>query len=205
MQMEPVSQSVSLVQSLVQYPDGQSMRQRVLPLHGLVREQAWPTAPELLGALEQMPALQVCVGVQRRSHAPQLAASVLRLTQAVPHIVCGAEQVTVLRQTPDTQLCALVQRVPHAPQLAESVLRLTQVVPHIVCGNAQPLWQRPAAHVSPSAHDWLQPPQCAGLMLVSTQPPPHASRGAEHPTEPTSTAETSRAPTEGLPSFPTAA
>ena len=160
MQMEPVSQAVSLVQSLVQYPDGQSMRQRVLPLHGLLREQAWPTVPEPLGALEQMPALQVCVGVQRRSHAPQLAAS---------------------------------------------VLRLTQVVPHIVCGNAQPLWQRPAAHVSPSGHGWLQRPQCAGLMLVSTQPPPHASRGAEHTTEPTSTAETSRAPTEGLPSFSTAA
>ena len=193
------------MQSLVQYPDGQSVRQRKPPLHGLVREQAWPTAPEPLVALEQMPALQVCVVVQRTPHAPQLAASVLRLTQAVPHIVCGAEQVTVLRQTPDMQLCALVQRVPHTPQLAESVLRLTQVVPHIACGNAQPLWQRPAAHVSPSVHDWLQPPQCAGLMLVSTQPPPHASRGAEHPTEPRSTAKTSRAPMEGLPSFSTAA
>ncbi len=162
------------------------MRQRRLPLHRSVREQAWPNVPALLVAPEQMPALQVCVVVQRTPHAPQLAASVLRLTQAVPHIVCGAEQVTVLRQTPDMQLCVVVQRTPHAPQLAASVLRLTQAVPHIVCGAEQALWQRPAAHVSPSPHGWLQPPQCAGLMLVSTQPPPHASRDAEHPTEPTS-------------------
>ena len=66
------------------------------------------------------PAVQVCPIAHERPHMPQLAVSVIVLTQAVPQRVWPVPQA-IIPQTPAVQTWPVMQAVPHAPQLARSL------------------------------------------------------------------------------------
>lgn len=87
--------------------------------------------------LTHLPSEQCVPDGQMLPQAPQLALSVLVLTQigaVVPHGVVPFGQP----QTPSLQTCPAGQMLPHLPQLALSLLRLTQTSPHRVVPVGQP-------------------------------------------------------------------
>jgi hypothetical protein len=116
-------------------------------------------------------------------HALQLAGSVCRFTQLVPHAVSPAGQLTT--QSPAEHSCPEGHTCPHAPQFDGSVRRLTQVPLHTVCPvPAQALAHAPAAQIAMppvgAGHALPHLPQLAGSPWTDTQLPPHAVRPAGH-------------------------
>ena len=107
--------------------------------------------------LVQTPLSQCVPDGQTVPQAPQLALSVLILTQTganVPHRTVPLGQPHL----PSTQSWPAGQIVPHAPQFALSWLRLPQTVPHNVCPLGQPP-QWPWTQCSPRRQRWPQLPQ----------------------------------------------
>jgi hypothetical protein len=80
---------------------------------------------------------------------PQLALSVLRLTQAPLHGVVPLGQT--VWHAPLTQVFPPWQAVPQVPQLLPSVLRLAQVPLQLVVPAGQTTWQAPLTQVMPLA------------------------------------------------------
>ena len=72
----------------------------------------------------------VVVPLQAVPHLPQLAGSLFRFAQVVPHSDCPTVQVTAHLLL--TQFCPVAHAVPQAPQFELSLVRLTQVVPQRV-------------------------------------------------------------------------
>jgi hypothetical protein len=80
----------------------------------------------------QLPLVHLRPPLQVVPQPPQLAASVLVLTQLVPH------SVPVLHwHLPAAHDCPLPQLLPQAPQLAALVCVSVQVLLHTVCPAAQ--------------------------------------------------------------------
>jgi hypothetical protein len=83
----------------------------------------------------------------------------------------------LVAHTPPLQALA-PQFTPQLPQLAGSVCTLTQKPPHSC--SWPPHSHVPLTQVCPDAHAWLQLPQCATLVVKSTQSEPHWSSSAAH-------------------------
>ena len=130
----------------MQYPEGQSRRQRSPPPHKLAREHGCPT-PEVGVGLRQTPAVQLCPAAQSLPQAPQWAVSVLRSTQAPAHIVLGAAQA--LWQAPATQVSPTPQARLQPPQWAGLMLTSTQPPPQA--------WRRPSGYIGRRARPWRTP------------------------------------------------
>jgi hypothetical protein len=122
-------------------------------------------------------------------HEPQLAESVLVLTQAVPHAVSPAPHtqpphshaLVHVCEPVTSQTCVLpAAQAPwpaQADQADQTPLAHVRVcvpqLPH-ACDEAPEQTHAPAWHVSPVAHAWPHEPQLAGSVLVLTQAVPHA-------------------------------
>ena len=81
------------------------------------------------------PPAQIWPELQRRPQVPQLARSVLRLTQEPEQLRSPCTQETM--QRPLEQILPEAHLVPHLPQLARSVLRSTQEPAHLVSPETQ--------------------------------------------------------------------
>jgi hypothetical protein len=173
------------------------------PLHPCPAGQARPQAPQLALEVdrsmhapvpqsttlpmhvmpEQSPPTQR--PPQRLPQAPQLAASLVTSTQAVPHIRRGAAQVGgALVHAPPLHDCPLAQRRPQAPQFVGSVATSTQEVPHIRRGDGQvggARVQLPPAQPWPLGQRSPQSPQFAGSLSTLVQTDPHITCGGAQP------------------------
>jgi hypothetical protein len=162
-----------------------------------------PRLSQVLGAV-QTPATQLAVPVHRRPQAPQLAESLVRLTQEPEQLVVGAEhesgqapqspgqdpQVSLPLHVPSPQRavgCAMhepethtpLQRAPHAPQLFTSRLVLV----------SQPFATLPSQFAVPAEQVTVHAPQSAAqvpqVSPLSQRPLPHTGPmgafGAQRP------------------------
>jgi hypothetical protein len=135
------------------------------------------------------PDTQVDPALHLAPHAPQLAGSVLVLTQARPQGVSPAPQVQaphshallhVCEPVPshDCVVAALHTPCPvqadHADQTPCWQVRVCAPQSPHVCEAAPVHVHAPAWHVAPAGHAWAHAPQLAGSVLVSTQAVPHA-------------------------------
>jgi hypothetical protein len=89
----------------------------------------------------QTPPEQTWPLAQALPQPPQLAGSLVVVTQAEPHKVVPPAQVTphLLAE----QACPVAQGVVQLPQYAESLVMLTHEVPHLVVPPAQTKLQTP--------------------------------------------------------------
>ncbi len=69
---------------------------------------------------------------QALPHMPQLAGSLWRSAQAVPHIVWPVAHIVVPVHAPAAQVWPAAQVRPHMPQFAVSVWRFAQVLPQSI-------------------------------------------------------------------------
>ena len=109
-------------------------------------------------------------------HAPQWLTSSMRSTQLGPHWVNGVHPLFV--HWPAEHTCPAGHALPQLPQLPPSDWMSTQLPAQFV---------RPVRHVhvprlqvSPVSQAVPQAPQFVGLLVVSTQPLPHATELAGH-------------------------
>jgi hypothetical protein len=98
----------------------------------------------------QAPIEHSCVALQRRAHAPQLAASVWRLAQLPEQFVWPVMQST--RHIPPEHTCPAPHTTPHAPQFAKSVAVFVQPLPGHKIWPVMPHAQIPSTHACPVAH-----------------------------------------------------
>jgi hypothetical protein len=154
--------------------------QAAVPLGGAA--QVTPHAPQLVVVLvaAHMPLQQLCPGVQRVPHAPQLFTSVCVFAQVPPQGIVPDTQGSV--HVPIEQLCPAVQRVPHMPQLFTSVCMFTHASAQLVKGMGQVKPHMPMVQVAVPFVGAVQArphmPQFAVLVFVLTQVVPHVVDGA---------------------------
>jgi hypothetical protein len=146
------------------------------PTQASVVAQAWAQAPQLRGSTSrlthtpeqlvgadggqvevQAPDEHACPDGHASPHPPQLAGSVWRLTQVLPHRVVPAGHT----QAPPWHV-PRPQEMPQPPQLLESVPGLTQVLPQRICPGRHELRHSPKSHTWPAAQVRPQLPQLLG-------------------------------------------
>ena len=109
-------------------------------------------------------------------HAPQLALSTDRFTQALPQTACAKGHVHV----PPEQVAPAGHALPQEPQLSRSVCRFAHRPPHNACPVGHT--QRPVPHSSPVPHTVPHAPQLRPSDAVSTHWPLQVTRGVAHAT-----------------------
>jgi hypothetical protein len=153
----------------------QALLQSVSPVpHEVVQTPAEHTwfAPHLLPQEPQLSgSLWVAV-----PHEPQLALSVCSFTQAPPHWVSPAVQLSV--HLPFAQTCPGPHWLLHAPQSSMSVCSLTHAPLQAVSPVGQ--LQLPPWHVAPVAQTVPHEPQLALSVCSFTQALPHWVRPVPH-------------------------
>jgi hypothetical protein len=108
--------------------------------------------------------------------APQLALSVLVVTQLVPHGVSPTAHMVT--HWPWLQTRPAAQGLLQAPQWVASLCVRVQTPLQFISPAGQA--QRPATQDEPPRQMLLQAPQCSSSLLRSTQAPLHADRGCVH-------------------------
>ena len=104
--------------------------------------------------------------------APQCAGSLAMSTQPPLQAVIPGGQARL--QEPRLQISFDLQALPQAPQCCLFLPTSTQLPPQLVRPLGQPaVEQAPLTHEAPLGQTLLHSPQCAALLLVSTQPLPH--------------------------------
>ena len=106
-------------------------------------------------------------------HAPQLAGSVWRSTQRVPHLVGPPVHVILQAPAEQTSPLSVAHAAEQAPQLFGSELRSTQRVPHLIGPPVHVILHVPEEQTSPLsvAHALEQAPQLTGSDIRSIQCP----------------------------------
>lgn len=131
-----------------------------------------PAAPQSVwdaNGQTQLPDVQVRPTPQTLPHAPQLASSLCKRTQVVPH---GDADESLHRQPEVVQLCAALQTIPQPPQLLGSSAGMQVSPQYTPLGQVQ----APDMHTSPGEQVVPHEPQFASSTNVSTQTSPHSSR-----------------------------
>lgn len=104
-------------------------------------------------------------------HAPQLALSSARFTQALPQTTFAKGQLHV----PPEQVAPVGQIPPQRPQFRASDAVFTQAVPQSICPVGHT--QRPDAQAAPVGQTVPHAPQFCRSDCVSTHVAPHITRG----------------------------
>ncbi len=135
--------------------------------------------PALQCASQRPPAqleLPFIGGAQLTSQAPQFAGSFASSTQRPSHslkpVLHCSEQVPLHTAV---AFAELGQETSQLPQWLGSRVVSTHAPVQLVVPGGHCVTQRPSAHICPSAHASKQPPQCAKLVLVSTQALPQSA------------------------------
>jgi hypothetical protein len=132
--------------------------------------------------LPHVPLEHTSPGAQTFPHPPQLALSVVVVTQDTPasptQTVCAEGHWAT--QLPPAHICPAAHALPQPPQFWGSTLMSEQVAVHWVVPGEHVSEQTPAEHSSAPAHLVPHPPQLAGSVIGSTQLPSHVSSPSAH-------------------------
>jgi hypothetical protein len=122
-------------------------------------------------------ALLFGLGAHTSPHLPQFFVS-SSLMQAPLHGLKPSSQAIPQPLAPHVALpfATAAQAVPQAWQFPASVARSTHEPKQLVLPLGQSATHLPLEHACPVAHGLSQPPQFAGLALVSTQAEPHSAK-----------------------------
>jgi hypothetical protein len=156
---ERLMQVCGASQELVQEPQNWlELRSRQVPL-----QLASPSGHTRL----HCPPIHTSAPPQARVQEPQKFRSLARLRQAPLHRVSPCGQL----QLPPMQACPIPQTLLQSPQARSSMLRFLHVPPQLVSPPGHWRTQRPPVHWFMGGQGWLQPPQWASVLPVSTQAP----------------------------------